>query len=42
MKNNSNQNKGKIVSLLGKIKVNEWGGRRVPQFFIEDIAEEIH
>ena len=36
------KNKGKIVSLLGKIKVNEWGGRRVPQFFIEDIAEEIH
>jgi hypothetical protein len=35
------KNKGNEVSLLGKIKVNEWGGRRTPQFFIEDIAEQI-
>ena len=34
-------NKGKLVSLYGKIKVNEWGGRRVPQFHIEDIGAEI-
>ena len=34
-------NKGKLVSLYGKIKVNEWGGRRIPQFHIEDIGEEI-
>ena len=34
-------NKGKLVSLYGKIKVNEWGGRRIPQFHIEDIGAEI-
>mgnify|MGYP005686505461 CR=1 FL=1 len=34
-------NKGKLVSLFGKIKVNEWGGRRIPQFHIEDIGAEI-
>jgi single-stranded-DNA-specific exonuclease len=34
-------NKGKLVSIYGKIKVNEWGGRRTPQFHIEDIGEEI-
>ena len=34
-------NKGNFVSLYGKIKVNEWGGRRVPQFHIEDIGKEI-
>ena len=34
-------NKGKLVSLYGKIKVNEWGGRRIPQFHIEDIGKEI-
>ena len=34
-------NKGKLVSLYGKIKVNEWGGRRTPQFHIEDIGAEI-
>ena len=32
------KNKGKIVSLLGKIKINEWGGRRIPQLHIEDIG----
>ena len=32
------KNKGKMVSLLGKIKINEWGGRRVPQLHIEDIG----
>ena len=36
------KNKGQTVSLLGKIKVNEWGGRRIPQFFIEDIADQIN
>ena len=34
-------NKGKLVSLYRKIKVNEWGGRRIPQFHIEDIGAEI-
>ena len=34
-------NKGNFVSLYGKIKVNEWGGRRIPQFHIEDIGKEI-
>ena len=34
-------NKSKSVSLYGKIKVNEWGGRRTPQFHIEDIGPEI-
>ena len=34
-------NKGKLVSIYGKIKINEWGGRRTPQFHIEDIGEEI-
>ena len=34
-------NKGKLVSLYGKIKVNEWGGRRIPQLHIEDIGKEI-
>jgi single-stranded-DNA-specific exonuclease len=34
-------NKGKQVSLYGKIKVNEWGGRRIPQLHIEDIGKEI-
>ena len=34
-------NKGNFVSLYGKIKVNEWGGRRIPQFHIEDIGAEI-
>ena len=34
-------NKGKLVSLYGKIKVNEWCGRRIPQFHIEDIGAEI-
>ena len=32
------KNKGKIVSLLGKIKIKEWGGRRIPQLHIEDIG----
>ena len=36
------KNKGQTVSLFGKIKVNEWGGRRIPQFFIEDIADQIN
>ena len=36
-----NINKGKLVSLYGKIKVNEWGGRRIPQLHIEDIGKEI-
>jgi single-stranded-DNA-specific exonuclease len=35
------RNKGNTVSLLGKIKVNEWGGRRTPQFHIEDIGKHI-
>ena len=36
------KNKGNSVSLLGKIKINEWGGRRTPQLHIEDIGEEIN
>ena len=36
------KNKGQTVSLFGKIKVNEWGGRRIPQFSIEDIADQIN
>jgi len=39
--NEIQNNKGKMVSLLGKIKINEWGGKRIPQFHIEDIGEEI-
>ena len=35
------KNKGNSVSLLGKIKINEWGGRRTPQLHIEDIGEQI-
>ena len=35
------ENEGKSVSLIGKIKVNEWGGRKIPQFHIEDIASTI-
>jgi len=35
------KNKGNTVSLLGKIKINEWGGRRTPQLHIEDIGEQI-
>ena len=35
------KNKGNLVSLLGKIKINEWGGRRTPQLHIEDIGEQI-
>ena len=35
-------NKGNLVSLLGKIKINEWGGRRIPQLHIEDIGEQIN
>ncbi len=36
------RNKGNSVSLLGKIKINEWGGRRTPQLHIEDIGEQIN
>ncbi len=36
------KNKGNTVSLLGKIKINEWGGRRTPQLHIEDIGEQIN
>tara|TARA_B100001996_G_scaffold321849_1_gene266486 strand:- start:44 stop:505 length:462 start_codon:yes stop_codon:yes gene_type:complete len=36
------KNKGNLVSLLGKIKINEWGGRRTPQLHIEDIGEQIN
>ena len=36
------KNKGNSVSLLGKIKINEWGGRRTPQLHIEDIGEQIN
>ena len=36
------KNKGNSVSLLGKIKINEWGGRRTPQLHIEDIGKQIN
>jgi len=36
------RNKGNVVSLLGKIKINEWGGRRTAQLHIEDIGEQIN
>tara|TARA_B100001029_G_scaffold64580_1_gene52326 strand:+ start:1652 stop:3430 length:1779 start_codon:yes stop_codon:yes gene_type:complete len=36
------KNKGNSVSLLGKIKINEWGGKRTAQLHIEDIGEHIN
>ena len=36
------KNRGNSVSLLGKIKINEWGGKRTAQLHIEDIGEHIN
>ena len=32
------KNKGENISIFGKIKINEWNGRKTPQLHIIDIA----
>ena len=32
------KNKGSSVCLFGKIKINEWGGKKIPQIHIIDIS----
>ena len=32
------KNKGSSVRLFGKIKINEWGGKKIPQIHIIDIS----
>ena len=33
------KNKGSFIDLLGKIKINEWGGKKIPQLHIIDISK---
>ena len=33
------KNKGSCIDLLGKIKINEWGGKKIPQLHIIDISK---
>ena len=32
------KNKGSSVCLFGKIEINEWGGKKIPQIHIIDIS----